>query len=262
MVRKNAAWVGTLAFVTGAARVAAAQAPAEPPPPAPAPAPAPARAAPESEGASDHDRVVGRIGLSYFDVTNLPIAQPGGLDIIPGTVAAPVVGVRYWMQRSLGLDLGLGVGWETGANSRKNNGTNVAVADPSFPFGIALHFGLPLLVAGGQHYAFLVIPETTFGYATETLKGMGGQPDVNFNGVLLNLGARAGAEIYFGFIGIPQLALTGSFGVLFSYQQISGSSGSGTMQNSASQSTGSFATTIGSSPWSIFTNSISATYYL
>jgi hypothetical protein len=253
--------VGTLAFVLGTARVAAAQEPA-PPPPAPTPPPR-VSAAPSTEEASDHDRFVGHIGVTYFDVTNLPIATPGGAaGPGTGTVAAPVVGIRYWLQRSVGLDLGLGVGWQTTAISAKQGGMNVYVPDPSFPFGIALHAGLPLQIAGGQHYAFLIVPETTFGYATETIKGMNGNPDQNFSGVLFNLGARAGAEIHFGFIGIPQLALQGSIGLLLSYQQYGFSSGSGATQVSASQSGATFGTTVPPAPWAIFTDAISATYYL
>jgi hypothetical protein len=268
MMIRNAAGVGTLAFVLGAARVAAAQEPAPPPPPGPAPAPAPAppqaSAAPATEsGASDHDSVVGHVGLTYFDITNLPIAQPpANMPPTPGAVPAPIIGVRYWMKRNMGLDLGLGIGWTSGSYSAKVNGTNQTIPDPSFPFGFALHGGLPLVFASGQHYAFMVIPETTLGFATETLKGMGGAPDTTYSGFLFNLGARAGGEIQFGFIGVPQLSLTASIGLQLSYQNIGVSSGSGTMENSSSSSTFNLMTTVGSAPWAIFTNNISATYYL
>jgi hypothetical protein len=267
MVLRNAVTVGTLAFVVGAARGAAAQEPAPPPPPpAPAPAPPPPQtsaAAPATEGAYDHDTVVGHVGVTYFDITNLPVAQPPpNAPPNPGSVPAPIIGVRYWLKRNLGLDLGLGVGWTTGSYGAKVNGTSQTVPDPSFPFGFALHGGLPLVFAAGQHYAFMVIPETTLGFATETIKGMNGAPDSNYNGVLFNLGARAGAEVHFGFIGIPQLSLTASIGLLFSYQALGYSSGSGAMENSSSSNTATVTTTVGPTPWSIFTNNISATYYL
>jgi hypothetical protein len=251
MVRKNAARVGTLAFVMGAASVATAQEPVPPPPRA---------AVAAEEGPSDHDRFVGHVGVTYFDIANLPIAtnNMGG----QGTVAAPVVGVRYWLQRKLGLDLGLGFGWAAGSVSAKVNGMNVPGQDPSFPFGFALHGGLPLEFGGGQHYSFLLVPETTLGFATQTIKGMGGAPDTSLNGVLFNLGARVGGEIHFGFIGVPQLALQGSIGLFFTFQQTSGSQGSGAGENSLSQSTTTLSTTVGPNPWAIFTNNISATYYL
>jgi hypothetical protein len=278
MGRKTAAWVGTLAFVASAARVAAAQDAAPPPlppaappparapePPAPrAPEPPPqASAPPATEGIADHDRFVGHVGVTYFDIANLPMATQGGNGIAgPGQpVPAPVVGVRYWLQRGLGLDVGVGIGWSGGSSSQTVMGMNMTVPNPVTPFGFALHAGLPLVLAEGQHYAFLVVPETTFGYATETLKQMG-LPDTTQSGVLFNLGARAGAEIHFGFIGIPQLALQGSIGLFFTYDQYKVSQGSGSMENSSSLSVPALATTVGPSPWAIFTNNISATYYL
>jgi hypothetical protein len=264
---RNAVWVGTFAFVVGATRVAVAQEPAPPPPPpGPAPAPPPppqTSAAPAAEGPSDHDRVVGHVGVTYFDVTNLPIAAPPpNAPPNAGSVSAPVVGVRYWLKHNLGLDLGLGIGWTSGSNSAKVGGTSQTVADPSFPFGFALHAGLPLVYANGQHYAFMIIPETTLGFASQTIKGMNGAPDSTYSGALFNIGARAGAEIQFGFIGIPQLSLTGSIGLVFSYQQLGYSSGSGAMENSSSTSIFNLATTVPPSPWAIFTDAISATYYL
>jgi hypothetical protein len=172
------------------------------------------------------------------------------------------VGVRYWLKHSIGLDLGLGIGWTSGSNSAKVGGTSQTVPDPSFPFGFALHAGLPLVFASGQHYSFLIIPETTLGFAGQTIKGMNGAPDSTYSGVLFNLGARAGAEIHFGFIGIPQLALTGSVGLQLSYQQIGYSSGSGATENSSSTSIFNLMTTVPPNPWAIFTDAISATYYL
>jgi hypothetical protein len=276
---RNAPWVGTLAFVASVARVAAAQEPAPPPPP---PVPPPAVRAPEppapratepqvqasppppAESIADHDRFIGHVGVTYFDITNLPMAAQGtgAGPIAPGQpVPAPVVGVRYWLQRGFGLDLGLGIGWSAGSTSQTVQGMNMSVPNPVSPFGFALHAGVPIVLADGQHYSFLVIPETTFGYATETIKQMG-LPDTTQSGLLFNLGARAGAEIHFGFIGIPQLALQGSIGLFFTYDQYKISQGSGATENSASLSVPSLSTTVGSNPWAIFTNNVSATYYL
>ncbi len=269
MVRKGGAFIGALAFCVCAVGTALAQEPQAPPPspipPAPAapqppaPPPAPPRAGHDQatgEEESDHDRFVHHIGVTYFDIANLPIAAAGGG---AGTVSAPVGGVRYWLRRNLGLDLGIGIGWASASTTSVDAaGTSTSVDQPS-PFGVAVHAGLPLAFAYGKHYSFLVVPETTLGLTSETVKNIGA-PDTNLSGILYNVGARVGAEIHFGFIGIPQLALQGSLGLFLAYQQVKASQ-SGTSA-STSNSIWSLSTTVGPNPWAIFTNNISATYYL
>jgi len=55
------------------------------------------------------------------------------------------------------------------------------------------------------------VPEGTIAFANGTIKsppaGTATVPDQELRGFKLDLGARAGAEIHFGFIGIPQLSL-------------------------------------------------------
>ena len=67
---------------------------------------APAKKVEEDE-VSDHEKVVGHIGVGYLGLTTLPLAPGNG---IPATVSAPVIGVRYWLAEKIGLDLGLGFG--------------------------------------------------------------------------------------------------------------------------------------------------------
>jgi hypothetical protein len=241
----------------------------------PAPSPAPESAArpisepaAEKEEPDDHDRFIRHIGITYFDIANLPIATlvtttVGGTGAVTGvvgtgTVAAPVIGVRYWMQRNVGLDLGVGVGWSSASTSSQVSGNSMSTDQPS-PFGIAFHAGLPIAVAHGKHYSFLVVPETTAGFTSETIKNPG-VPDTDMSGVLFNIGARAGADIHFGFIGIPQLALQASLGLFFAYRQETTST-SGT-NDSFSATQMSLSTSVGPNPWAIFTNNVSATYYL
>ena len=279
MMAKTAFFVGTLASILSAeslvlaqARPAAAPAPAPapapvaapaPPPPAPAPAPepvaappvaaAPAPAAPADEG-PDHDRFVGHLGITYFDIANLPIS--GGLNAAPATVTAPIIGARIWLSRNLGIDAGIGFGVQ-GGSVTTDNGVQSTTTNLANPWGLGLHAGLPIGLAHYKHYSFLVIPQATLGFTSASQQQMG-FPDLNRNGTLIEVGARAGAEIHFGFIGIPELALQATIGAFFDAEFTKASQGQGSFSTSAT----SLSTTVGGAPWAIFTNNISATYYL
>jgi hypothetical protein len=242
--------------------------PSAPPPPAPAP-PRPAetaRATDETEEQTDHQKVVGRFGVTYFDITNLPLAnQIGGTTPAPGqitstTVQAPVIGVRYWLNRRIGIDGGIGLGFAGGSTEAVVGGTDTTV-NKTGTNGFALHAGVPIALAEGRHYAFLVIPNTTIGFTTATYKApaAGGvtPPDQDLSGFLFDIGARVGAEIYFGFIGIPQLALQATVGLSFRRSTFKWSSNG----NSASDGTNTFGTNVQADPWSIFKDAVSATYY-
>jgi len=260
--------------------------PAPPPPPAPTPPVAPppvvaltpppagrddARES-EEEHAFDHDRFVKHLGITYFDITSLPIANtlpvtggaptlnPGG--ITGSTVAAPVVGVRYWVKRAIGIDIGLGLGFAGGSQEAVTGGVATTVPKVGTT-GFAFHAGLPLVVYEGRHYAFLVIPELTVGTTSGkfnpggTPGGAAPAPEQDLSGFLFDGGAKIGAEIYFGFIGLPELALQGTVGLTYRrsvFKLVSGGS-------SASDGTSTFGTDVGSDPWAIFTNNVSATYY-
>jgi hypothetical protein len=234
MVGKNAAVIGTFGSILFAALTASAQqqaavSPRVGPPPS------------ESPGGTDHDGVVGHFGATYFGIPSVPIAAVGGGI---GAAAAPVLGVRYWLMPNLGIDAGVGIGWFTG--------------DAPSPFAMVFHGGVPLALAEGKHYAFLVIPEINLGFAHENVPGGMGMANTNLDGLLFNLGGRVGAEIQFGFIGIPQLSLQGSIGLLFQYSQTKTTVGNAP---SVAINSTSLATTLGPDPWAIFTNSIAATYY-
>jgi hypothetical protein len=222
----------------------AAVAPAPPPPPAAAPAPSPAPAVAAGivdDGSADHDKVVGHFGITYFGVSQIPVASgTGARDNIP----APAIGVRYWLNRSIGIDAGLGFGFTTGSSEAVNAATTTTVDQPS-RFGLLLHGGVPFALAAGKHYTFEFIPELNVGFGTGTIKQVGNPapPDVNLSGLKLDLGARVGAEVHFGFIGIPELALQASVGLFLRRESWKSS------------------TTVNCEPWAIFANNISAIYY-
>jgi hypothetical protein len=211
------------------------------------------------DGDPDHEGVVGHFGVGYLGVSQLPIASglPGGAagTVVRDNVNAPVIGVRYWLNRGLGLDLGVGFGITGGSTQVVSGGVDRSVDSPS-RLGFAFHGGVPLAFAHGKHYSFTVIPEATVGFTNGTIK-VNGAPDVDLSGFRLDLGGRVGAEIYFGFIGIPQLSLQGSVGLFFRREAWKAKQG----DTSASVGETTFATSVQSDPWALFVNNISAFYY-
>lgn len=224
---------------------------------------APAKQAAVDDEVSDHEKVVGHIGVGYLGLTTLPLAPGNG---IPATVSAPIIGVRYWLAEKIGLDLGVGFGITTGSNEVVGGGQTTTTDAPSV-VGAAVHGGVPLVFAHQKHYKFLLIPELNVGFAHATFTpnvppGAPAQPDESHSGFHLDVGARIGAEIHFGFIGIPSLALQATVGAFIRRDAIKTSSepNGGTVSNSTGVT--SFGTSVQSDPWAIFANNISAIYYL
>jgi hypothetical protein len=266
--------LGLLA-ITGQAQAQDTTAVAPPPPPPAPPAAvtttsvtekkaAPA-AEPESTG-TDHDALIGHFGVGYFGVSQLPIAAgfPGGAGggggVARENVNAPIIGVRYWMSKMIGIDAGIGFGLTSGSNQVIAPGSDTSTDKPS-RLGLALHGGVPLAFASGKHYTFTVVPEATAGFTSGTIKGAPGVPDIDLSGFRLDVGARAGAEIYFGFIGVPQLSLQASVGAYFRHEGFKASTNTAAGTASFSDNTNTLTTSVNADPWALFVNNISAFYY-
>jgi hypothetical protein len=160
--------------------------------------------------------------------------------------------MRYWLKPNLGIDLGIGFGLFSGSNTAGGASTNTPSA-----FGVLVHGGLPLALATGAHYAFEIIPEATIGFASGSVSPAGG-PSTSLQGFRLDLGARVGGEISFGFMGVPQLSLVASVG-LYLHDESQGATPSG--GSFTGQQRLSVATSVQNDPWSIFSDNISAIYY-
>lgn len=227
-----------------------------------------AKAAAADDGSTDHEKVVGKLGVGYFGVTAQPHGTGAAGGVGRGTVQVPVIGARYWLKERIGVDVGVGFNFFSSGTSRENGGTTVETDGPAV-VAFALHAGLPLVLGYGKHYKFLAIPEINFGYSTQTVAPQNpppgtAQPDVHFSGLRFDVGARVGTEIQFGFIGIPELALQASVGLNFRRRSWSASQDAAGTTPAASSSDGAtdFGTTVQSDPWALFTNSIAAIYYL
>ncbi len=226
--------------------------PAAPPQPAPAAAVATSSAAPAAAGVvGDHASVVGHWGVGYLGISSLPIGagccDTNGLPQL-GTISAPVIGVRYWFRDTLGVDAGLGLGIATGT------------AQPS-AYGFAFHAGLPIALAQSRHAAFEVTPEATVGFTTGTIPVLAGGVSAaggSVGGLLLRAGARIGAEVHFGFIGLPELALQATVGLYWRTETYHFDQNGGVPISASSTL---ITTSVNDNPWGIFTDSIAALYY-
>jgi len=193
-------------------------------------------------GNSDHDAVVGRLAVGYMGRHGVTIQTGAPANPV---IDAPVIGVRYWLSDMLGIDAGLGFGLSSG--STKTGG--VSTDDPSYHL-FMIHGGVPLSLASAGHFSFQIVPELNVGFA-----GASGANDASLTGFHLDIGARAGSEIHFGFIGVPQLSLQGSVGLRMNIESTSGSPGD------VGSSHFNIATTVGDNPWNIFTSNVAALYY-
>ena len=215
---------------------------------------------------SDHSLVVGRLGIGYFGQFDVPLGAPLAAGGEGAPQPAQVIGVRYWMQEKVGLDLGLGWAMRSGSNTA--DGTSV---DRASTLTLALRGGLPISLFDSKHYTFFIEPEIAYGHAGETIKAIapgGGAPtpaDTSLAGHRFAIGAKAGAEVHFGFIGIPQLSLDATVGLDLDVSggstkgQRPGAAAGQTVENSYSQL--ELRTLSFHQPWNIFISNVAAIYY-
>jgi hypothetical protein len=177
----------------------------------------------DTSGVTDHSVVVGHLGLRYFGSADMPaLSFAGGMATQGGTQALHTVGMRYWLNGSLGLEAGLGIGFSSGSNTRTvqsgGNTTQQSSDNPNF-FGLGLQVGLPIMVAEAKHLAIHVDPYLYFRYGTSGITTGSGTTttDNTLSAVQFGLGANAVAEMQFGFIGLPQLGLQAQFGFGLAY---------------------------------------------
>jgi hypothetical protein len=222
--------------------------PAESPPPPAAPplalvAVAPPAEAPRPE--SDFNVEQRRWALGYAGVSTVPTGA--------GSITVPAVGLRYWMSPSMGLDAALGINLTGGSTDTAGTST-----DKNTVFGILFQGGIPFVLSAHRHVNFEVGPYLTVGYGrTSTGTTSAYLTETDFNGLRLDVGARAGFEVFFGFIGIPELALSATVGAQFEYLRNAQSTGG----TDSSDSTYSLSTTVQNNPWDIFAGNVAARYY-
>lgn len=211
-------------------------------------------------GESDHEAMIGHFAVGYMGRFQVPLAGGGP----PGPppiqyVSAPAVGMRYWLDQGMGIDIGLGL-LSTGGSDSYNNGNQTVTNDEAGINAGLLHAGLPLALASSKHFTFLLVPEANVGFAQRTQEA--GGTKLEQSGLGIDLGARAGAEIHFGFMGIPQLSLQGGIGVLFRMDSVKYTyTQPNTPEQTGETKHNEFTTTVNGNPWDIFQGNIAALYY-
>ena len=206
-------------------------------------------------GQTDHSRFVGDFGIGFMGFQTLSIAadETG----TPENVNAPVIGGRYWLDSFMGVDAGIGFAFASSSTTVEQGNQTTDTDDPQ-PAAFILHGGLPLAFVDSQYFVFEVVPELNIGFAGNTIENGAGN-DVKLRGFHMDIGARAGAEIHFGFIDLPQLSLQAGVGLSLAYNRTSATNEE--TDTSASTSSTFFGTTVGNDPWDIFTSNVSALYY-
>ena len=218
-------------------------------------------------GDSDHAGVVGTFGIGFFGTTDVPVAgcnvaAAACPDATAATVSAPTLGIRYWMSHNMGIEAALGFNITSGSTTTTPPaGAAIDTNDPSY-VAFALHGGLPLVLADSGHFAFEVVPELNFGIASGSWDDTSAaNADVDLGGMMFQLGARAGAEVQFGFIDIPQLSLQATIGAHLGLESRSATINGAGGKTEVSRSSFGFGTSIQGEPWDIFTGALTAIYY-
>jgi hypothetical protein len=216
---------------------------------------------------------VGAWGIGFIGTSPVPLAdavpvgnaEQAGISpndrVAVTRVQVPMIGARKWVSRRVAIDVGLGL-WFSGGDSSAELGEASVTVDKKSTFAFALHAGVPVVMLDTKHMSFFVAPQMRFGWARSSVAALYevyAPPDAELRGARIEVGGRAGAELYFGFIGLPRLALEAGVGVMFTTELASA-----TVANQSISDTSMWlgATSYGD-PWSIFSGvvSTSARYY-
>ena len=221
-------------------------APMPPPPPAPPPPPPVMQSAPMEvdRAASDFNPELRRWAVGYAGISQVPV---GGANI-----TVPAVGIRYWTSPTVGVDIAFGVGWAGGS-------TEVAGVsmDKDSITGFVISGGIPIALSTHRHVSFQLIPMLSVAHGSTSIDNGPGTTPTDLSGTRLDVGARAGFELFFGFIGIPELALSATVGMQFERRKYTAENGGITQ----SDTTLGFSTTVQNNPWDIFSGAVAARYY-
>jgi hypothetical protein len=201
--------------LVGAAPIADEPAAAAPPvgPLSGAPTPAPNGAAPHPASfPSDHDQVVGHLGIEARRIAAAPYPlalRPSGCPSVtpapPCTVDLGAVGLRYWKTRNLA--------WNAALAFALGSGRQGPTALDTY-FGAGPILGVTLLLGNWRHLAVGATPEASFIY----FRPGGGGPASK----LYAFRAQLEGELHFGFVDVPALSIGITTGLAFQYEAAPG----------------------------------------
>jgi hypothetical protein len=164
----------------------------------------------ETPAASDHDAVVGHLGIAArrIDPGPLPLVlRPGqgcAADMTTScTVTMGALGARYWMSRNLALN-----GYLALATGGGSSGTQ----DLDTYLGVGPIVGMTLLLGNWRHLAIGASPEL----AVIWFRPAGGDAAST---TLIEMRAAIEGELHFGFIGVPALSIGLAAGAQVDYER-------------------------------------------
>ncbi len=229
---------------------------------------------------TDHDEATGSFGAGFLGTRFVPVAQPASvgavsfdkdgsatLTIVADEMVVPLFGGRYWLTKTVGVELGVGFNVHSGSVTRKipnpdvNLSRSTEIEAPSTK-AFAGRLAVPLSVYATSHLNVMLIPELDVGFSSTSIETFDvsttGEPlDLELSGFVFGLGGRVGAELSFGFIDVPQLSLQSSWGLRFESRKRSGKIVDAEMALSE--------TAVGTSwhggPWDILVGSLGVLYY-
>lgn len=209
----------------------------------------------------DSERAMGTWALVVFNTQPFEFPNTGGAPPVPLTVYT--LGLRHWTKKPFwifknwGIDAGVGFALERSSVTQPQAGTLTTTDGPSSS-GFGLHVGFPLAMTHHRHATFEVVPEWDVIWASENIPAQAAGDDATeYGGWSTRVGLRAGFAIYFGFIGIPQLAIEASLGAAVTYDSVTSKVG----PIERSTRVWGVNTVRGNEPWSIFTGSVAAMYH-
>ena len=225
----------------------------------------------EKKGDSDHEAIVGSIGIGLLGMAEVPVgvSDPigggGARRTTSSPLNAPVLGARYWFSRRFGLEAGVGFSFSGGTIKV----TNLDDADNATTRAYAFHAGLPLSLSSGKHYNLLAVPYAGLGIssATDTRGTTGSADDIFGEGMLLEGGLKMGVEAQLGAIGLEGLALQLTGGVRLRYESttanvpVINNMGAATDSVNIETTNVVVATSPGSSLGSALSGTLAAIYY-
>ncbi|MFI5302338.1 MAG: hypothetical protein ACHREM_29955 [Polyangiales bacterium] len=253
-----------LTALTGAARAEESA-----PPPAVAPAPAPVAVEATTTGpvaeATDHDRVVGHWAFGYFGELDVPIGAIG-VRTAGDTAAAQMIGVRRWFGRWR-LDVAAGIALDQGTATNAST-----TADQPSTLIWSAKVAVPYALWVEPHFTVFAGPEVAYGHSGETIAATpattfsAATAEIHHTGQRISVGGRAGAEIQFGFLGLPHLALDATIALTFDATSGSSDGIASTTSTTGATTTESFShqsiqSSTGHQPWNIFFSNVAAVYY-
>lgn len=106
-----------------------------------------------SAGESDHEQMIGHFAIGYLGARTVPLmgisGAPPNITAGANDQQAPVIGLRYWLDQGMGLDVGLGF-LSTGGSTKSGNTTT----DKAGVNAVLVHAGVPLALSGSKHFSF------------------------------------------------------------------------------------------------------------